>query len=101
MAQAEIPANGFESVGPASASSARMRIARLLSAGIFFSVLGLIVITAVPYGTVEAWWKALFVCAAFVLAIFWIIESYLSERWFAGAWPLVLPIAALAVFSLL
>ena len=101
MAQAEIPATGFESVGHVDASSAQTRIARLLGAGIFFSLVGLIVITAVPYGTVEAWWKALFVCAVFVLAIFWIIESHLSRRLFGDAWPLVFPIAALAIFSLL
>ena len=101
MAQAEIPAAGFESVGHAGATSAQTRIARLLGAAIFFSLLGLIVITAVPYGTVEAWWKALFVCAVFVLAIFWIIESYLSGRFFGDAWPLIFPLAGLAIFSLL
>lgn len=101
MAQAEIPVNGFETVDRGGATSARTRLSRLLDAGIFFSVVGLIVLTAVPYGTVEAWWKALFVCAVFVLAILWIIEGYLSRSLIGDAWPLVIPIAALAVFSLL
>jgi O-antigen ligase len=80
-------------------ATAKARAARVLSATIFFSLLGLMVVTAVPYGTVEAWWKAFFVCAVFVLAILWVIESYLSERLFGDAWPLVFPVAALALFS--
>ncbi len=101
MAQADISATGFDSIGRVGDTSARTRIGRIISTGIFFSLLALIVITAVPYGTVEAWWKAFFVCLVFVLAIFWIIESYLSRCLFGDAWSLVLPIAALAVFSLL
>ena len=99
MAQAEIPLNGLESVGRTGSTPARMRAIRILSAGIFFSLLGLIVLAAVPYGTAAPWWKALFVSGVFVLAIFWIVESYLSERLFGDAWPLILPIAALIVFS--
>ena len=101
MAQAEIPLNGLEPVRGAGSTSARIRVIRILSAGIFFSLLGLIIIAAVPYGTAAAWWKALFVSAIFLLAIFWIIESYLSERLFGDAWPLILPIASLIIFSLL
>jgi O-antigen ligase len=101
MAQAEIPLDGLESVRRTGSTPARMRAIRILSAGIFFSLLGLIALAAVPYGTAAPWWKALFVSAIFVLAIFWIVESYLSERLFGDAWPTLLPIAALIVFSLL
>jgi hypothetical protein len=101
MSQANVPISTAESLPSLCAVSARARLSRILSGTIFFSVLGLIVITAIPYGTVEAWWKAFFVCAVFVLAILWLIESYLSERLFGDAWPLVLPLAALALFSFL
>jgi len=101
MAQAEIPLNGMESIRGEGSTPARMRAIRILSAGVFFSLLGLIVLAAIPYGTAAPWWKALFVSAVLVLAIFWIVESYLSERLFGHAWPLILPIAALIVFSLL
>ena len=101
MAQAEIPLNGLESIRGEGYTPARLRAIRILSAGIFFSLLGLIVLAAVPYGTAAAWWKALFVSAVFALAIFWIVESYLSERLFGDTWPLILPIAALVVFALL
>ena len=101
MAQAEISASGFESTNCAGITSARARVARILSAGIFFSLVGLILLTAVPYGTAAAWWKASFVSAVFVLAILWVVESYLSERLFGDSWPLVLPLGALFIFTLL
>lgn len=100
MSQAHVSVSTVRLTG-VDAGSARARASRILSAGIFFSLLGLIVLTAIPYGTVEAWWKAFFVCAVFVLAMFWIIESYLSQRLFGDAWRLWLPIAALAGFSFL
>ena len=101
MAQAEIPLNRLESIRGEGTTPARMRAIRILSAGIFFSLLGLIILAAIPYGTAAPWWKALFVSAVLLLAIFWIIESYLSERLVGDAWPLILPIAALIVFALL
>lgn len=36
---------------------------------VFGALLGLIVIAAIPYGTVEPWWKAAFVCAVFAISI--------------------------------
>lgn len=101
MSRADARVSTAESLPGLDTASAKVRISRILSGAIFFSVLGLIVITAIPYGTVEAWWKAFFICAVFVLAILWIVESYLSERLFDDAWPLVLPVAALALFSFL
>lgn len=101
MAQAEIPLNGLESIRGEGATPARMRAIRILGTGIFFSLLGLIILAAIPYGTAAPWWKALFVSAVFVLATFWIVESYLSERLFGDAGPLIFPIAALIVFALL
>lgn len=99
MSHADVPISTAESLASMDTATAKARAARVLSATIFFSLLGLMVVTAVPYGTVEAWWKAFFVCAVFVLAILWVIESYLSERLFGDAWPLVFPVAALALFS--
>ena len=75
------------------------RIARALGSIVFISLLVLIALTAIPYGTAEAWWKALFVCAVFATTIIWLIEGYLSGSWIRDGWSLILPIAALAVFS--
>src|SRR5262245_18444172 len=59
-------------------------------------LLALLVIAAIPYGTVEAWWKAAFVCAVFVICILAVIDKLVIE----GA-PILLPMLALSVFALL
>lgn len=61
---------------------------------IFVLLLVLLVTAAIPYGTVEAWWKAAFVCAVFVICILAIIDSLVVE----GA-PVLLPMLALSVLA--
>jgi putative inorganic carbon (HCO3(-)) transporter len=79
----------------------KLRVARVLATIIFVSLLALLVITAIPYGTAEAWWKAFFICAAFALGILWLIEGYLSNGWVTAGWSIVLPVAALVLFTFL
>jgi O-antigen ligase len=79
----------------------KLSVAGVLSTIVFISLLGLIVLTAIPYGTSHAWWKALFVCVVFTLAILWLVEGLISDGWLKDSWPLALPLAALALFSLL
>lgn len=78
-----------------------MPLTDLLGKAIFVSLLGLIVLTAIPYGTVETWWRAFFVCVVFALCILWIIEGFLSESWSTGGGAVLLPLFVLAGFSLL
>ncbi len=73
MAQADV--TEFIALGQNAAS---LRIADLLSKGIFGALLGLIVLTAIPYGTVEPWWKAVFACLVFALCIGAILEGLLT-----------------------
>lgn len=47
----------------------------MLNKIIFTAVVILIVLTAIPYGTVEPWWKAAFICAVFTICILAIIDS--------------------------
>jgi len=82
-------------------ASLKQRAARVLGTIVFVSLLLLIVLTAIPYGTAEAWWKAFFVCAVFALAIIWLVEGLLSESSIISGWSLVVPIAALALLSFL
>ncbi|MGI8835010.1 MAG: O-antigen ligase family protein [Pyrinomonadaceae bacterium] len=86
---------------PAASETFRLRLARVLGIIVFAGLLALLVITAIPYGTAEAWWKAFFVCAAFALGIVWLIEGYLSNSWITDGWSILLPIAALVLFSFL
>lgn len=93
---AEIGAAGEE-----RRSALKQRVSRVLGQVVFVSLLCLLVFTAIPYGTSRDWWKALFVCAVFSLAVLRLVEGYISERWDKDSWPLVLPLAALALFAFL
>src|SRR5262245_15374651 len=62
----------------------RLRIASFFDKTVFGSLLVLLVISAVPYGTVEPWWKAAFVCAVFLICIVAIVETLISGEWALG-----------------
>src|SRR5882672_11382561 len=79
----------------------KLSVAKVLEQVVFVSLLGLIVLTAIPYGTSPAWWEALFVCAVFTLAILWLVEGLSSGYGLKDSAALVLPLAALALFSFL
>ena len=74
---------------------------KILGTIVFTSLVGLIVLAAIPYGTVEAWWKALLVCSVLTLTILWLIEGFLNGSWISDGWSLILPMTALALFSFL
>ena len=91
----------IEVIAPADRSALKLRVARILGTTVFVSLLCLMVIIAIPYGTSQPWWIAAFVSLIFALAILWLVEGWISQSWFADSWPLVLPAAALALFSFL
>lgn len=66
---------------------------------IFAALLGLVVLTAIPYGTVEPWWKAAFVCAALGICILAIIEITISRSNHVGPRTILLPLLTLAAFA--
>jgi O-antigen ligase len=70
-------------------------VSSVVNKTIFGALPGLIVITAIPYGTVEPWWKAAFVCAVFALSIVALVSG--SFRIEGGA--ILLPMLALAVLA--
>ncbi|HJY30702.1 MAG TPA: O-antigen ligase family protein [Pyrinomonadaceae bacterium] len=61
---------------------------------IFVMLLVLLVIAAIPYGTVEPWWKAAFVCAVFAISILAIIDRLAID-----GTPVLLPMLALSVLA--
>ncbi len=83
------------------AQSSRLRVAQILGVAIYVSLLALMVLTAIPYGTVEPWWKAVFICLVFFLSVLWIIEGLLSGSWQIRGLPVLVPLFSLAAFSLL
>lgn len=46
---------------------------------VFYGVLGVVLLASIPYGSVEPWWRALFQCLIFALAIVSILERLRSE----------------------
>ena len=78
-----------------------LRLSSILNPVIFFSLLGLIFLSAVPYGTVEPWWKAVFVCFVFVLWILGAIESVLGPPRERLDRQLLLPLLALVALALI
>ncbi|MGH9873218.1 MAG: O-antigen ligase family protein [Pyrinomonadaceae bacterium] len=82
-------------------ATSKLLVARILGTTIFIALLCLIVLTAIPYGTTQPWWKAAFISIVFITAIFWLVEGFISQSWFDGTWSLFLPVAALALFAFL
>jgi O-antigen ligase len=61
----------------------------------------LIVAGAIPYGTVEPWWKAAFVCALFTICILALIETLLHRVERLEGTAILLPMLALSLLALL
>lgn len=76
-------------------------IAQRLDAIVFYALLALIALTAIPYGTVEPLWEAVFECAVFGLAVLSIIEITINRRLDRNYFGLILPLLALLVFALI
>jgi O-antigen ligase len=66
---------------------------------IFYTLLLLIVLVAIPYGTVEPWWEAVFECIVFALGALWIIDGMLTRNWFTEAHLIFLPLLVLALYA--
>jgi O-antigen ligase len=80
----------------------RERAARLLGRAVFYGSLLLVALAAVPYGSVEFWWTALFDACVFALGMLWASESLLGGglRLSRESFKLLLPPLALVLFSL-
>jgi O-antigen ligase len=79
----------------------RERTSRTLEGIAFFGTLVVIVITAIPYATVQPWWIALFECGAFALTAIWILQSAVAEKWELHNGLLLVPCAGLLLLALI
>jgi O-antigen ligase len=70
-----------------------------LSKLIFAALAALIVIAAIPYGTVEPWWKAAFVFAVFAICIPAIIECLVTRSYRIAGGAVLLPMLALSALA--
>jgi O-antigen ligase len=71
---------------------------RYLEAIIFYGLLVVISLTAIPYGTVEPWSVGLFECAVFALGAIWFLTGLFKDNWRLPPLRLLLPLLALVVF---
>jgi O-antigen ligase len=76
-------------------------LSQLLGNVIFYALLAVLSLTAIPYGTVEPWWQAIFECAIFTLSLLWVIEAMFSGTWLVRQHRLLIPLVALVVFTLI
>ncbi len=88
-------------IASASVETARARIAEILGKAIFVSLLFLIGLTAIPYGTSQPWWKAAFVCLVFGLGVVALVENLLARHEKIAGLPLLLPMFVLTAFAFL
>jgi O-antigen ligase len=71
----------------------------LLNKLVFSSLVAVIVLTPIPYATVEPWWKALFVCAVFAICILALIESLVTGNLEICGKSVLLPMLALSALA--
>lgn len=76
-------------------------LARTLDRLIFYSLLVIIPLTAIPYGTVEPWWVAVFECLVFLVAVPGVVEAFFVNSPTLNDLKLVAPLLALILFVFL
>jgi O-antigen ligase len=84
---------------PAQAAG-KASVARFLDRLIFASLLIIIALTAIPYGTVQPWWISIFECLVFLIAMLAVVEALISKSWTLSL-TLVAPVLALVLFAVL
>lgn len=90
--------NPFGTAGQ-SQDTLRARVIALLDRSVFRGILVVLLLTAIPYGTVQPWWVALFECCVFALTAFWAVQGALAQRWGLPNKMLLAPPAALLLFA--
>jgi O-antigen ligase len=80
-------------------TSGAQSVARFLDRLIFTSLLVVIAVIAVPYGTVEPWWISIFECLVFIIAMLAVIEAIIAKRWTVNL-SLLAPLLVVIAFAL-
>lgn len=73
----------------------------LLDKILFLSLLGVICLTVIPYGTVDPWWEAVFEGFVFTLGVVRVAHGLLTHEQRAGGLSLMLPLLLLVCYSLI
>jgi O-antigen ligase len=81
--------------------SVREATRSLLERVIFWGTLGLISLSAIPYGTADAKWESFFETAVFVLTTLWLTTSLLGAQFWNSEHRVLLPLGALILLALI
>ena len=84
-----------------SFKSRKTNVVDVLNRIVFIALVTLIIVTPIPYGTVEPWWKAAFVCAVFAICILALIENLVRGDAVIAGKAILLPMLALAALAFL
>lgn len=71
----------------------------MLSKTIFVLLVCVMVIAPIPYGTIEPWWKAGFICSVFAVCILALIELFINNSVRLDPGSPLLPLLALSAFA--
>ena len=89
--------------GLSKTAFSRAAVSRAIAATVFYSLLIVMALTAIPYGAAEPWWKALADCLILVLAAFGLIGRLLDGQVHDAAghhgYQLVFPLLVLITFA--
>jgi len=98
---AETESKPLSDIRAVNESAQPQSVATSIDAFLFYSLLAVIALAAIPYGTVEPWWKALFQCLVFVLAGLTLIQRTLRGQASGLNSRVYLPVLALIIFGLI
>src|SRR6202521_1994902 len=99
----EVVSSSFRAQSLGKKGYSREAASRAIAATVFYSLLIVMVLTAIPYGAAEPWWKALADCLILVLATFGLVGKLLEGRVHGEAgrygYQLIFPLLALVAFA--
>jgi O-antigen ligase/tetratricopeptide (TPR) repeat protein len=81
--------------------SFRESVRRPLESFIFYGILTVTALTAVPFGTVDPFWVAVFEAAVFGFTILWLIDGLHTGSWWNRDHLVLIPLFALVLFALI
>ncbi|HXT63764.1 MAG TPA: O-antigen ligase family protein [Pyrinomonadaceae bacterium] len=73
---------------------------KIINRIVFYVLLATIVVTAIPYGSVQPWWIALFECVTFVLAVLAIVDLWITKTGLPQGASVALPLVVFCLFLL-
>lgn len=90
---------GTSGNGPGSGLGPIYRLSKLLDQIVFSCLLGLMVLSVIPYGSVDALWEAVFECGVFTLTALWILEALLVGSWQVRRLFVLLPLILITIYA--